>query len=93
MRLTVLEFAERYRIREAAASKLLRRAALDERLEVSYDDSYKAMYIGSGERFLDLSREYRESKPQRRPSRPRTRREVVRPQPVARTRPWAGLLP
>ena len=33
MRLTVLEFAERYRIREADASKLLRRAALDERLE------------------------------------------------------------
>lgn len=28
MRLTVLEFAERYRIKEADASKLLRRAAL-----------------------------------------------------------------
>jgi len=33
MRLTVLEFAERYRIKEADASKLLRRAALDGRLE------------------------------------------------------------
>lgn len=91
MRLTVLEFAERYRIKEADASKLLRRAALDERLEVSYDDSYKATYIGSSERYLELSREYRESKPQRRPSRPRAMRE--RPQPVARTSPWAGLSP
>ena len=92
MRLTVLEFSERYRIKEADASKLLRRAALDGRLEVSYDDSYKARYIGSSERYLELSREYRERKPQRRPSKPRTRREVVRPQPV-RTSPWEGLLP
>lgn len=91
MKLTVLEFAERYRIKEADASKLLRRAALDDRLEVSYDDSYKATYHGSSERYLELSREYRERKPQRRPSRPRTRRE--RPQPVARPSPWAGLLP
>ena len=89
MRLTVLEFAERYRIKEADASKLLRRAALDDRLEVSYDDSYKATYTGSSERYLELSREYRESKPQRRPSRPRAVRE--RTQPV-RTSPWAGLL-
>ena len=87
MKLTVLEFAERYRIKEPDASKLLRRAALDERLEVSYDGSYKATYHGSSERYLELSREYRERKPQRRPSRPRTRREVVRPSP------WAGLLP
>lgn len=93
MRMTVLEFSERYRIKEADASKLLRRAALDGRLEVSYDDSYKATYIGSSERYLELSREYRERKPQRRPSKPRTRREVVRPQPVARTSPWAGLMP
>lgn len=91
MRLTVLEFAERYRIKKADASKLLRRAALDDRMEVSYDDSYKATYTGSSERYLELSREYRERKPQRRPSRPRTLRE--RPQPVARTSPWAGLLP
>lgn len=91
MRLTVLEFSERYRIKEADASKLLRRAALDGRLEVSYDDSFKATYTGSGERFLELSREYRESKPQRRPSKPRTLLE--RTQPVARTSPWAGLLP
>ena len=91
MRLTVLEFAERYRIREADASKLLRRAALDERLEVSYDDGYKATYNGSSERYLELSREYRERMPQRRPSRPRTLRE--RPQPVARPSPRAGLLP
>ena len=91
MRLTVLGFAERYRIREADASKLLRRAALDGRLEVSYDDSYKATYIGSSERYLELSREYRESKPQRRPSKPRTLLE--RTQPVARKSPWAGLLP
>ena len=91
MRLTVLEFAERYRIKEADASKLLRRAALDERLEVSYDDSYKATYTGSGERFLELSREYRENKPQRRPSKPRTL--LARTQPVARTSPLAGLLP
>ena len=93
MRLTVLEFAERYRIKEADASKLLRRAALDERLEVGYDGSYKATYTGSSERYLELSREYRERKPQRRPSKPRTPREVARPQPVARTSPWAGLLP
>ncbi|HQY37916.1 MAG TPA: hypothetical protein PLE21_00325 [Giesbergeria sp.] len=91
MRLTVLEFAERYRIKEADASKLLRRAALDERLEVSYDGSYKATYSGSSERYLELSREYRERKPQRRPSRPRTLLE--RTQPVARPSPWAGLLP
>ena len=91
MRLTVLEFSELYRIREADASKLLRRAALDERLEVSYDDSYKATYIGSSERYLELSREYRESKPRRRPSKPRTLLE--RTQPVARPSPWAGLLP
>ncbi len=91
MRLTVLEFAERYRIREADASKLLRRAALDGRLEVSYDDSYKATYTGSSERYLDLSREYRERKPQRRPSKPRT--QLERTQPVARASPWAGLLP
>ena len=91
MRLTVLEFAERYRIKEADASKLLRRAELDGRLEVSYDNSYKATYIGSSERYLELSREYRESKPQRRPSRPSTLLE--RAQPVARTSPWAGLLP
>lgn len=91
MRLTVLEFAERYRIREADASKLLRRAELDGRLEVGYDDSYKATYIGSSERYLELSREYRESKPQRRPSKPRTLLE--RTQPVARTSPRAGLLP
>ena len=91
MRLTVLEFAERYRIREADASKLLRRAALDERLEVSYDDSYKATYTGSSERYLELSREYRERKPQRRPSKPRAM--LVRTQPVARTSPWAGLMP
>lgn len=91
MRLTVLEFAERYRIKEPDAPKLLRRAALDGWLEVSYDDSYKATYTGSSERFLELSREYRESKPQRRPSKPRTLLE--RPQPVARTSPWAGLLP
>ena len=90
MRLTVLEFAERYRIKEADASKLLRRAALDERLEVSYDGSYKATYTGSSERYLELSREYRESKPQRRPSRPRAMRE--RPKPVVRTSPWDGLL-
>ena len=88
MRLTVREFAERYRIREADASKLLRRAALDERLEVSYDDSYKATYTGSSERYLELSREYRERKPQR----PHPRREVVRPQPaVVRFNPWAGI--
>lgn len=93
MRLTVLEFAERYRIKEADASKLLRRAALDCRLDVSYDDSYKATYTGSSERYLELSREHRERKRQRRPSRPRTRRGVVRPQPVARTSPWAGLMP
>lgn len=85
MRLTVLEFAERYRIREADASKLLRRAALDGRLDVSYDDSYKATYIGSSERYLELSREYRKRKPQRRPAKPRTLPE--------RTSPWAGLLP
>ena len=91
MRLTVLEFAERYRIKEADASKLLRRAALDERLEVSYDDSYKATYTGSSERYLELSREYRESKPQRRPSKPRAMRE--RPKPVVRVSQWAGLLP
>lgn len=91
MRLTVLEFAERYRIREADASKLLRRAALDDRLDVSYDDSYKATYTGSSERYLELSREYRERKPQRRPSKPRTLLE--RTQPVARPSPWAGLLP
>ena len=91
MRLTVLEFAERYRIKEADASKLLRRAALDDRLEVSYDDSYKATYTGSSERYLELSREYRERMPQRRPLKPRTRRE--RHQPVARPSPWAGLLP
>jgi len=91
MRLTVLEFAERYRIKEAAASKLLRRAALDDRLEVSHDDSYKATYTGSSERYLELSREYRESKPQRRPSRPRAMRE--RPKPVVRVNPLAGLLP
>jgi hypothetical protein len=91
MRLTVLEFAERYRIKEADASKLLRRAALDGRLEVSYDDSYKATYTGSSERYLELSREYRESKPQRRPSKPRAMRE--RPKPVVRVSPWAGLLP
>lgn len=91
MRLTVLEFAERYRIKEPDASKLLRRAALDDRLEVSYDGSYKATYIGSSERFLALSREYRERRPQRRPSKPRTRRE--RSQPVARPSPWAGLMP
>ena len=91
MRLTVLEFSGRYRIREADASKLLRRAALGERLEVSYDDSYKATYTGSGERYLELSREYRERKPQRRPSRPRALRE--RTQPAAQTSPWAGLLP
>ena len=91
MRLTVLEFAERYRIKEADASKLLRRAALEGRLEVSHDASFKATYIGSSERYLELSREYRESKPQRRPSKPRARRE--RPQPVVRTSPWAGLLP
>lgn len=91
MRLTVREFAEHYRIREADASKLLRRAALDGRLEVSYDDSYKATYIGSSERYLELSREYRERKPQRRPSRPRAVRE--RPKPAVRINPWAGLLP
>lgn len=91
MRLTVLEFAERYRIKEAAASKLLRRAALDERLEVSYDDSYKATYNGSSERYLSLSREYRERMPQRRPSRSRTLRKM--PQPAVRFNPWAGLLP
>ena len=91
MRLTVLEFAERYRIKEADASKLLRRAALDGRLEVSYDDSYKATYTGSSERYLELSREYRERKPQRRPSRPRAMLERTRP--VAQTSPWAGLLP
>ena len=91
MRMTVLEFAERYRIKEADASKLLRRAELDGRLEVSYDDSYKATYIGSSERYLELSREYRERKPQRRPSRPRAMRE--RPKPVVRVSPWAGLLP
>lgn len=91
MRLTVLEFAERYRIKEADASKLLRRAALDDRLEVSYDSEYKATYHGSSERYLELSREYRERKPQRRPLKPRTLRE--RPQPVARPSPWAGLLP
>ena len=91
MRLTVLEFAELYRIKEADASKLLRRAALDERLEVSYDDSYKATYHGSSERYLELSREYRENKPRRRPSKPRTLLE--RTQPVARTSPWAGLPP
>ena len=50
MRLTVREFAERYRIKEADASKLLRRAALDDRLEASYDGSYKATYTGSSER-------------------------------------------
>ena len=91
MRLTVLEFAERYRIKEADASKLLRRAALDDRLEVSYDDSYKATYIGSSERYLELAREYRKRKPQRRPTKPRTRPEW--PRPVARTSPWVGLLP
>ena len=91
MRLTVLEFAERYRIKEADASKLLRRAALDGRLEVSYDGSYKATYIGSSERYLELSREYRERKRQRKPSRPRAMRE--RPKPVVRVTPWAGLLP
>lgn len=91
MRLTVLEFAERYRIKEADASKLLSRAALDERLEVSYDSEYKATYHGSSERYLELSREYRDRKPQRRPSKSRTRRE--RHQPVARPSPWAGLLP
>lgn len=91
MRLTVAEFAERYRIKEADASKILRRAALDERLEVSYDDSYKATYTGSSERYLELSLEYRERKPQRRPLKSRTRRE--RPQPVARPSPLAGLLP
>lgn len=88
MRLTVLEFAERYRIREADASKLLRRAALDERLEVSYDGSYKATYTGSSERYLELSREYRESTPQRRPSKPRTS-----PRPAPATSPWQGLTP
>jgi hypothetical protein len=91
MRLTVIEFAERYRIKEADACKLLRRAALDGRLEVSYDDSYKATYHGSSERYLELSREYRDRKPQRRPSKPRNLLE--RPQPVARTSPWAGLMP
>ena len=91
MRLTVLEFAERYRIKEADVSKLLRRAALDGRLAVSYDASYKATYIGSSERYLELSREYRKRKPQRRPTKPHTRPE--RAQPVARTSPWAGLLP
>ncbi len=55
MRLTVLEFSERYRIREADASKLLRRAALGGRLEVSYDDSYKATYTGSPTRFDQLA--------------------------------------
>jgi hypothetical protein len=91
MRLTVLEFSERYSIKEANASKLLRRAALDGRLEVSYDGSYKATYIGSSERYLELSREYRERKRQRKPSRPRAMRE--RPKPVVRVTPWAGLLP
>lgn len=91
MRLTVLEFAERYRIKEADASKLLRRAALDDRLEVSYDSEYKATYNGSSERYLELSREHRERKPQRRPSKPHTLLE--RTQPVARTSPWVGLLP
>lgn len=91
MRLTVLDFAERYRIKEADASKLLHRAALDGRLDVSYDDGYKATYIGSSERYLELSREYRERKPQRRPTKPRTRPEW--PRPVTRTSPWAGLLP
>ena len=91
MRLTVLGFSERYSIKEADASKLLRRAALDGRLEVNYDASYKATYIGSSERYLELSREYRERKPQRRPSKPRALLE--RTQPVARTSPWAGLLP
>lgn len=61
MRLTVLEFSERYRIKEPDASKLLRRAALDERLEVSYDDSYKATYCGSSTRFDQLAGEYREN--------------------------------
>ena len=64
---------------EASAA---RQAALDGRLEVSHDDSYKATYIGSSERYLELSREYRERKPQRRPSKPRTLLE--RTQPVAR---------
>ena len=91
MRLTVLDFAERYRIKEADASKLLHRAALDGRLDVSYDDGYKATYIGSRERCLELSREYRKRKPQRRPTKPRTRLE--RTQPVTQTSPWAGLLP
>lgn len=86
VRLTVCEFAERYRIKEATASKLLRRAALDGRLEVSYAASYKAVYTGSSERYLELAREYRKRKPQRHPTKPRTR-------PVARTSPWAGLLP
>ena len=61
MRLTVLEFAERYRIKEADASKLLRRAGLEGRLEVSYDDSYKATYIGISTRFDQLAGEYREN--------------------------------
>lgn len=91
MRLTVLEFAERYRIKEADASKLLRRAALDGRLEVSYDDSYKATYTGSSERYLELAREYRRRKPQRRPTRPRAPLERARP--VVWASPWAGLLP
>lgn len=90
MRLTVLEFAERYRIKEADASKLLRRAALDDRLEVSYDDSYKATYTGSSKRYLELSREYRERKPQRRPSKPRTLRKMPQPA-VVRFNPWAGI--
>ena len=90
MRLTVLEFAERYRIKEADASKLLRRAALDDRLEVSYDDRYKATYCGSSERYLELSREYRERLPQRRPSKSRTRRKMP-PPAVVRFNPWVGL--
>ena len=61
MNLTVAEFAEHYRIKEADASKLLRRAALDDRLEVSYDDSYKATYTGSLTRFDQLAGEYLEN--------------------------------
>lgn len=92
MKLTVLEFAKHYRIEEAAASKLLRRAALDERLEVGYDGDYKATYIGSSEQYLELSREYRARKPQRLASRPSAREIAVQPPPV-QINPWAGLLP
>ena len=61
MRLTVLEFSERYRIKEADASKLLRRAELDGRLEVGHDNSYKATYTGISTRFDQLAGEYREN--------------------------------